>query len=34
MRAPAIVEIQVPAKPGPRLGDASIGVQIHFRGLY
>jgi hypothetical protein len=34
MRAPAIVEIQVPAKPGARLGDAGIGVQIHLLILH
>ncbi len=34
MRAPAIVEIQIPAKPGPGFGDAGIGVQIHLLILH
>ena len=30
MRAPAIIEIQIPAKPGAGLGDTGIGVQIYL----
>ena len=30
MRAPAIIEIQIPAKPGAGLGNTGIGVQIYL----